>query len=135
MYKDTIRFFDKVEDYARTRLSKHPIPYSIIGGVGVVLFWRGVWESADLLMESNVPFLAWFFYGPIQVFLATALLMLTGLMVSVFIGDRILLSGLRHEKKIEEKTEELVAEEVIRLSHIRDEIRALRKEIEELKNK
>jgi hypothetical protein len=135
MYKDTIRFFDKVEDYARTHLSKHPIPYSIIGGVGVVLFWRGVWESADLLMRLGVPFLSWFFYPPVQVILATSLLMLTGLMVSVFIGDRILLSGLRHEKKIEEKTEELVAEEVIRLSHIRDEIRALRKEIEELKNK
>jgi hypothetical protein len=70
-----------------------------------------------------------------QILLATILLMLTGLIVSVFIGDRILLSGIRHEKKMEERTEDLIKEEVITLSHIRDEIRLIKKEIEALKVK
>jgi hypothetical protein len=127
------KFFDKLEDLIREHLSRRPITYSIIGGVGVVLFWRAVWETADMLARLN-PALAFLFYPPIQLLLSTILLLLTGLMVSIFIGDRIILSGLRHEKKLEEKTEELVEEEVITLKHIQGEIRELRSEIKKLSN-
>jgi hypothetical protein len=91
--------FDKLEDIVRGHLSKYPIIYSIIGGIGVVLFWRGVWETAEILATLS-PGLALFFYPPIQLVLSTLLLLLIGLMVSVFIGDRIILSGLRHEKSL-----------------------------------
>ncbi|MSU45455.1 MAG: hypothetical protein EXS47_02395 [Candidatus Zambryskibacteria bacterium] len=128
-----LSFFDKLEDLIREKLSKHPIVYSIIGGFGVVLFWRSVWETADILARIN-PTLNWIFYAPVQIVLSTLGLMLTGLMVSVFIGDRIILSGLRHEKKMEERTEELVKEEEITLENIRDEIHTLKKEIEKLSN-
>lgn len=133
--KLVIKFFDKLEDFARTRLSSHPIPYAILGGIFVVLFWRGVWETADLLHRSGIPFFGWFFDPFLQVLLSIGALMLTGLMVSVFIGDRIILSGLRHEKKIEETTKKLAEEEVITLKHIRDEVRALKKELEDIKRK
>lgn len=126
-----IKFFDKLEDHIREHLSIYPITYSIIGGVGVVLFWRGVWETADILMKIN-PVFGWFFYAPIQVIISTLILLLTGLMVSTFIGDRIILSGLRHEKKMEEKTEEIVKEEAITLINIRNEIRTLKEEIKKL---
>lgn len=123
-----IKFFDSLEDRIREHLSRYPITYSVIGGVGVVLFWRGVWETADILMDINSAF-GWFFYAPVQVVLSTLVLLLTGLMVSTFIGDRIILSGLRHEKKMEEKTDEIVREEAITLMHIRNEIRELKEEI------
>lgn len=123
-----IRFFDKLEDFAREHLSRFPITYSVVGGVGVVLFWRSIWETAEILSGLH-PWLAWFFYPPVQVFVSTLGLMLTGLMVSVFIGDRIILSGLRHEKKLEERTEELVEEEVVTLKHIQQEIRDLRESL------
>ena len=126
------KFFDKLEDLIREYLSRHPITYSIIGGVGVVLFWRAVWETADMLMRLNHPVLEVLFYPPVQIVISTSLLLLTGLMVSIFIGDRIILSGLRHEKKMEEKTEEIIKEEAITLMHIRDEIRELREEIKKL---
>lgn len=126
-----IKFFDKLEDAIREHLSRYPITYSIIGGVGVVLFWRGVWETADILMRIH-PALSWFFYAPIQVIISTLVLLLTGLMVSTFIGDRIILSGLHHEKKMEEKTEEIIKEEAITLAHIRNEIRELKEEIKKL---
>lgn len=125
------KFFDKLEDLIREHLSRRPITYSIIGGVGVVLFWRAVWETADMLAGLN-PALAFLFYPPIQLLLSTILLLLTGLMVSVFIGDRIILSGLRHEKKLEEKTEELVEEEVITLVEIQQSIKKLEKEVKKL---
>lgn len=129
------KFFDKLEDSIREYLSRYPITYSIIGGVGVVLFWRAVWETADMLMSLNHPVLEVLFYPPVQIIISTSLLLLTGLMVSVFIGDRIILSGLRHEKKLEEKTEELVEEEVITLVEIQESIRKLEKEVKKLSEK
>jgi hypothetical protein len=130
--KKTIRFFDKLEDKVRGALSHVPILYSIIGGVLVVLFWRGVWHTADILMAKD-GILGFIFYEPIQVVLTILGLLITGLAVSIFIGDRIILSGILHEKKIEEKTEELVKEEEVSLVGIRNEIRELRKELETLK--
>ncbi len=128
-----INFFDKLEDRIRQHLSKFPITYSIIGGIGVVLFWRAVWETADMLSMMHPIFYS-FFYPPVQLLISTAGLLLTGLMVSVFIGDRIILSGLRHEKKLEEKTEELVEEEVVSLKHLRNEIRELKAELKNLRS-
>jgi uncharacterized membrane protein (DUF106 family) len=105
-----VRFFDKLEDFAREHLSRHPIPYAIIGGVVHVLFWRSVWESADVLYHLGGVWQI-LFYPPLQILITAAILMLTGLMVSSFIGDRIILSGLKHEKKVFEKTEEEVEKE------------------------
>ena len=130
--KKIVIFFDKLEDRIRGKLSHVPIIYSIIGGVMIVLFWRAVWHTSDILMLQG-GFLGWFFYEPNQLVITTIGLLATGLMVSMFIGDRIILSGLRHEKKLEETTEDLVKEEVVSLVSLRNEIRALKKEIENLK--
>lgn len=130
--KKIATFFDRLEDRVRGRLSHMPIIYAILGGVLIVLFWRAVWHTADILLLQG-GFLGWFFYEPIQLIIITAGLLVTGLMVSVFIGDRIILSGLRHEKKLEETTEELVEEEVVSLISLRNEIRALKKQLEEKK--
>ena len=131
--KKIVTFFDKLEDRIRGKLSHVPIIYSIIGGVIVVLFWRAVWHTADIVMGQG-GFWAWFFYEPNQLVITTVGLLLTGLMVSVFIGDRIILSGLRHEKKLEETTEDLVKEEVVSLVSLRNEIRALKKELESFRD-
>jgi len=128
-----INFFDKLEDWIRGNLSRHPITYSMIGGVSVVLFWRAVWETADMLAGID-PMLAVLFYPPLQLVISTILLLLTGLMVSIFIGDRIILSGLRHEKKLEERTEDLAEEEVVTLAQIQNSIHTLEKEIKKLTN-
>lgn len=129
-----VKFFDRLEDFVREHLSRFPITYSIIGGIAVVLFWRAVWETADMLSRQDSQ-LAFIFYPPVQMVLSISVLLVTGLMVSTFIGDRIILSGLRHEKKMEEKTKELVKEEVITLKHLRDEIRELKKQVEDLTKK
>ena len=94
MIKNIIKFFDKIEDRVRSFLSRHPIIYAFIGGIGIVLFWRGVWHTADLF-----PFLN----GPVSIIISIIILLTTGLFVSFFIGHSIILSGLKQEKKIEEK--------------------------------
>ena len=95
--------FDKMEDGVRARLSRHPFIYTFIGGSSVVLFWRGVWHSADYL-EQTSP-LGSVIFSPLGcIILAITVLLLTGLFVSVFIGDSIIMSGIKHDKKIIEKT-------------------------------
>ncbi|OGC88874.1 hypothetical protein A2419_02495 [Candidatus Adlerbacteria bacterium RIFOXYC1_FULL_48_26] len=104
VYQKINHFFDKLEDKVRGRLSHHPLVYSFIGGVGIVLFWKGVWETAEYYPSLH---------GVSSLLLGALIMLPTGLFVSFFIGDSIILSGIKHEKKIVEKTEaELRAETV-----------------------
>lgn len=128
MIKKVIRFFDKLEDHVRISLSHYPIVYAMVGGVGIVLFWKGVWESA-----AYFPLL----FGPASVLLGVSILLLTGLLVSFFIGDSIILSGFNREKKLVEKTEAEIHSEkynaryiVKKLEDIEQTIEALSKKIE-----
>ena len=47
LWKETFGYFDKLEDRIRFRLSRHPITYAIIGAIGIILVWKGVWDFAD----------------------------------------------------------------------------------------
>ncbi|HVU80232.1 MAG TPA: hypothetical protein VHD37_02605 [Candidatus Paceibacterota bacterium] len=98
-----VHFFDKLEDVLRAKLSHRPILYALIGGVGIVLFWKGVWEAAE-----HFPML----YGWPSAALGLLLILPTGLFVSFFIGDNIILSGYRNQKKLVERTEEEVMKDV-----------------------
>src|SRR3989338_891269 len=111
--KKVFKFFDKFEDNVRGVLSRHPIVYSFIGGVAIILFWRGGWHTADL-----IPFLN----GPISIVLSVLILLATGLFVSFFVGDRIILSGLNRDKKLIEKTEGEIKEEKITLGEVKKEL-------------
>lgn len=124
MIKKIIKIFDKIEDKTREILSRYVILYAFIGGVAIVLFWRGVWKIADELS---------FMTGGASVIISSAVLLLTGLFVSFFIGDRIILSGLKKEKKLAEKTEEEIKSELERSVKILDELEKIEKDLEEIK--
>ncbi len=130
MLKKITTYFDKLEDRVRSTLSHYPILYSLIGAVGIVLVWKGVWETAE-----HFPIL----YGPASILLGTAILLVTGLMVSFFIGDTIIISGFKREKKLVEKTEkemleatrnqtELLTKEI---QHIHNDLEEIKKEVAE----
>lgn len=113
--KQFFKFFDRLEDRLRGALSRAPLVYALIGAVALVLFWRAVWMIAD-----TTPFLS----NPYISLLASAIILLsTGLFVSFFIGDSILLSGIRGEKKIVEKTKEEITKEGAVLSNIQNEMK------------
>lgn len=119
MFRKTVRFFDKLEDHVRGELSRRPFLYAFVGGISTVLFWRGVWMTADMF-----PILT----GPTSIILSVAIMLVTGLFVSVFVGDAIIFSGLKKEKKLIEKTESEVESEMERLKAIKaemDEIKEL----------
>src|SRR3989338_7461194 len=115
--KRILSFFDKLEDNVRAAFSGLPIIYAFVGGAAIVLFWRGVWMVAD-----TIPFLT----GPISILISVVILLATGLFVSFFIGDQIILSGIAKEKKITEKTEEEVKEEAHILTEIHKELHEIK---------
>lgn len=128
------RFFDKLEDKTRALLSRRPIPYAFVAGVGIVLFWRGVWHTADYfshyiffwnsdsLSQLAAPSLG---DGLLSLALGALFLLPSGLFVSSFIGNEIIISGLRGERKLTEKTEAEVRTETGAIAEIYDEIKKI----------
>lgn len=102
--------FDRLEDKVRGRLSHHPFVYAFFGGSGVILFWRGIWHAADYL-QNNTYWGSIVFSSLGSMILGAVILLLSGLFVAVFIGDSIIMSGIRGEKKLVEKTEEEIDRE------------------------
>ena len=120
-----VNFFDKLEDKIRESLSRMPIVYTFIGGVAIVLFWRGVWITADLF-----PVLT----GPVSILISVLVLLITGFFVSFFVGDVIIISGLKKEKKIIDKTESEVQRDITTLKEIKEEMDDIRKMLEKKQN-
>ena len=132
IFNRIVNFFDKFEDNVRGHLSHYPVIYTLIGGTAIVLFWRGVWHTADIL-QAQGGWLGWLFYEPISLVIVAVILLATGLFVSYFIGDTILMSGLKHEKKATDKTEREVAEEEAELKGMRTMVKEIKKEVDEIK--
>ena len=118
--KIILSFFDKLEDSIRAALIRHPALYAFIGAVAIVLFWRGVWMIADA-----IPFLT----GPVSIFVSVTILLFTGLFVSFFIGDAIIISGLRKEKRMDEKVAYEIKTELDILNDIQKRLNDIEKEL------
>jgi uncharacterized protein YneF (UPF0154 family) len=130
--KKIVKFFDHLEDHIRGFFSHMPIGYAFIGSIVMILFWRGVWHTGDILQEKGGIW-GFLFYEPVTIIWTTIIMLLIGLFVSFFIGDHILMSGLKQEKKLTEKTEKEVEEEETQINRIENEISKIESEISDIK--
>lgn len=115
-------FFDLLETKIRHVLSHWPLVYAFIGSIGVVLIWRGVWMIADDLSMT----------GGVSLFLGVLISIVTGLFVSFFVGDKIIISGIMKEKRIDEKTEAEIKKEEETLVEIQKDLKEIKEDIEEI---
>jgi len=120
--KKIVKFFDKLEDKVRGKLSHYPILYAFIGGVGIVLFWRGVWHTADDLNIASFD----------SLILGSFILLITGVFVSAFIGNKLIISGLIGEKKLTEKNLKEIETEESRLKNLQNTMNRIEKRLEDL---
>lgn len=125
-----VKYFDKVEDKIRGHLSRRPILYAFIGGAGVIIFWRGIWHTADM-----IPYLQ---MGPVSILVGMLILLLTGVFVSGLIGNKIIITSLKGEKKLTEKTEDEIQDEIAaeerRLKHMESALDKIEEEVAEIKH-
>ena len=134
-------FVIKSEEKIKIYLSHRPRLYALIVGIGIVLFWRGVWHSTDLIhtyfnifqnnLSIDLSSSPWW-DGPLSFIVGIVLLHFTGAFTSSFIGNELILSGLRGEKKLTEKTESEVKGEEQFISDIKEELGAMTEKIDQL---
>ena len=119
--------FLNLEEKARTRFEKFPFFHAFLAGVGVVLFWRGVWETSDHLGISSV----W------SIILGTLLLIILGLFLQTLVGNTIIIKKVENEKKTEQKDIAKVEKEVnveeITLEILAKKLESIEVKIENLK--
>lgn len=130
--------FNKLENKIRRWLSHRPILYGIIAGTGVVIFWRGVWHSMDFIMYlaanwqtgSNIDLTSYLWWdGPLSILIGIVILLFTGVFVSSFIGNEVILSGLRGEKVLAEMNERELKTEASAIAHMQETLEDLRDHI------
>jgi hypothetical protein len=128
----------KIEYRVRGWLSRHPIFYALYGGTGLVLFERGVWHGIDALSEflgtpvgmTSRDAVVSFQDSGVSFLLGVVILLSSGIFVSQFIGNEIIMSGLRGEKRLTERTETEVRTETGALAEVLTKLDAIASRLE-----
>jgi hypothetical protein len=107
--------------------------YAFLGGSLMIIFWRGIWHTTDML-EAKEGILSFIFYPPITLVWSGLLMLFIGVFIPLFIGEQIILSGLKQEKTFNEKTKKEIDEEEVSLDRVNERIIGLERQIEELKS-
>jgi len=126
-------------------LSHRPKLYALLVGIGIVLFWRGVWHTTDFIhynfnvYQNNLTingssFSPWW-DGPLSLIVGIIILYFTGAFISSFIGNELILLGLRGEKKISQKVEGEVRTEIDSIFDIKNNLNDINEKIKELEEK
>lgn len=122
--RNIFRFFDRLEDRTRSKLSRSPLLYALLGGVGIVLFWRGVWHLADDLSIDPI----------LSIIIGGIILLLTGVFVSAFIGNSLIMSGLSGDKKLAEKTADEVETEEVKIRRLQNTLNRVEEKLDHIES-
>lgn len=91
--------FLRIEERARTYFERFPFAHAFLGGIGVVLFWRGTWELADRLRIDPVT----------SIVFGSLLLGGIGLFLHTFVGNAIIIKNVEKDKQMTKKAEHEIA--------------------------
>ncbi|MEI7777146.1 MAG: hypothetical protein WCI52_00905 [bacterium] len=78
-----------LEDRARQIFEKIPFVQAFLAGVGVIIFWRGVWELLDVSGVTPIT----------SIILGSLILGAVGVFVQTFIGNTIIIKEVKQEEK------------------------------------
>lgn len=99
----------------REKLKKHHVFYAFLGGIGIVLFWHGIWESLNLIYRNVTSYLKYIGHPVTSLIVGSLILAVTGLYVFELIGRDARAFEEKYESKLDElkKIEKVMAEEEI----------------------
>jgi hypothetical protein len=137
-----MQFLKSLAKKLRAMLRRHPLIYAFVGGVGVVLFWRGVWHFTDFLAlilfpsSDQVTTIDWTtgIDSSLSLVIGTLLLLLTGLFVSEFLTGQVLMTDIKEEERLVKTTEKDIAKESSEFSPIEKDLQHIEEEIKNLEN-
>lgn len=97
--KYVTNIFLRIEERARTYFERVPFLHAFLGGVGVVLFWRGVWEIADRMHIDPI----------VSIVVGSLLLGAIGLFLHTFVGNAIIIKNVEKDKRMTTRAEHEIA--------------------------
>ncbi len=97
--KYVTNIFLRIEERARTYFERFPFAHAFLGGIGVVLFWRGVWEIADRMRIDPI----------VSIVVGSLLLGCIGLFLHTFVGNAIIIKNVEKDKRMTKKAEHEIA--------------------------
>jgi hypothetical protein len=71
--------------------------------------------------------------GAVSIAVGSIILLLSGIFVSDFVGNRIIMTGLKGEKKLAERTEEVFETEEMQIADIQDTMRKVEEDINDIR--
>ena len=125
-------FFLKFEHKARNYFEGNPFLHALLAGLGVILFWRGAWEVADIIKLNPI----------LSIVVGILMLVCIGLFVHTFVGNAIIIKNTEKEKQFEQKAKKdiglvqtEIAEEELTLTHLIKRLEAIENKIDGLHSK
>jgi hypothetical protein len=130
--RNLTNIFLKIEEKSRNYFEKTPFFHAFFAGIGVVLFWRGVWELSDILGIEPI----------LSICLGALILLILGVFLQTFVGNTIIIKKVESEQKIDLKTKtdvEKVQQEVnieeVSLELLAKKLESIESKIENLNKK
>ena len=133
-------FLKNIGKKLQRALRRHPLIYAFVGGVGIVLFWRGIWYLTDffvfvlLVPRNQASPIDWSggVDGGVSLILGVVLLLSTGLFVSEFLSGQVLMADVKEEEKLTKEAERGIKKESSELPSIEEGLRHIEEEIKEI---
>ena len=119
------RILLETEERTRTYFERVPFIQAFLAGIGVIIFWRGIWEWLDVFHISPV----------VSVIIGSIILLCVGVFVQTFIGNTIIIKNVKQGEQLEKKAikemEVEVGTEEVSLSSLSKKLDVLMKKIDE----
>jgi len=125
--KSITRILLETEEKARLYFEKTPFIQAFLSGIGVIIFWRGIWEWLDINQISPLA----------SVVAGSLILLCVGVFVQTFIGNTIIIKNVKQEERFEKSAIKHIEGEAdteeVTLSTLSAKIDELSKKIDERK--
>jgi hypothetical protein len=92
-----------IEERARKFFERFPFMQAFIAGVGITLFWRGVWHGFDEWEVSSLT----------SIIIGTLLLGGVGVFIQTMIGNTIIIKKVKQEENLEKKAIKKIEGEIV----------------------